>query len=142
MAQELMKDQDLLGIDTLAPAEVRSLAESMRYYWTQFGRIAAIPRSTFQQDAIIADTKKFALEIEPPNGGMEIYTDMVGNIFVEIQATPGQEGLDGTILQAHQDIVALPEPGKPGSPAENGVVPEWIRLNEKDEDNQETGEQW
>lgn len=123
--------------ERMSPTERDSLRESMLSYWTAFGRIAAIPRDIYDEGAIVADTLKFAGEIEEPAGGMEIIRDNMGNILVEIGATPGFEGKDGILQQAHQDMICLPKSGEPGSPAQKGVKLEFVKLREKGEDREE-----
>jgi len=79
--------------DVLAGLEPRSL-------WGHFSRIASIPRPSKQEERISAWVRAVAGE-----HGWPVDSDRVGNLVIRVPASPGHEGAETVILQAHLDMV-------------------------------------
>ena len=78
------------GVESLEPAEV----------WRFFAGISAVPRPSKHEEQIRAHVRKTAEEL-----GFKFREDRVGNIAIEVPATPGHEKAPVTVLQGHVDMV-------------------------------------
>ncbi len=79
--------------DALAGLEPRSL-------WGHFSKIAAIPRPSKHEERISAWIRSLAAEHD-----WTVRTDEIGNLVVDVPATPGFEERNVVVLQAHLDMV-------------------------------------
>ncbi len=68
--------------------------------WELFGKIAAIPRPSKHEERIVAWVRELAGE-----HGWSVRADEIGNLVLEVPATPGRERADIVILQSHLDMV-------------------------------------
>jgi len=78
------------AIDTLEPAPV----------WRFFAEIAATPRPSKHEERIRAYVRAEAEE-----QGLNVREDQVGNLLIEVPASPGCERAPVTVLQGHLDMV-------------------------------------
>jgi dipeptidase D len=78
------------GYDDLTPAAV----------WKFFAGLAATPRPSKQEAKVCAHMQQLATEL-----GFEWRADAVGNIVIEVPATPGHENAPTVVLQGHVDMV-------------------------------------
>ncbi len=79
--------------DPLARLAPRSL-------WSLFSHIAGIPRPSKHEQRIVAWIRTLAGE-----NGFAVRSDAVGNLVLDVPASPGREGCQTVILQAHLDMV-------------------------------------
>lgn len=79
--------------DPLARLAPRSL-------WGMFSHIAGIPRPSKHEQKIVAWIRALAAE-----NGFAVRSDTVGNLVLDVPASPGREGCQTVILQAHLDMV-------------------------------------
>ena len=101
--------------------------------WDKFETFTQIPRSTGEEGTMIdyitgwAEEKNFSYE-----------QDAAGNLLVFVPSTPGYEDRPGIILQAHMDMVCLPDEKDADharNPAKVGVTPvlsadgQWLGTN-------------
>ncbi len=68
--------------------------------WSHFADIAAIPRPSEHEEAVIKHVKAWAKE-----RGFEVLQDEAGTINVKVPATKGHESAPSVILQGHLDMV-------------------------------------
>lgn len=68
--------------------------------WRHFDRVLAIPRASKTE----AQIRDYVLEIAR-RFGADHEIDPAGNTVVRVPASPGYEGVAGTVLQAHLDMV-------------------------------------
>ena len=68
--------------------------------WELFGKIAAIPRPSKHEERIVAWVRELAGE-----HGWSVRADEIGNLVLEVPATPGRERAAIVILQSHLDMV-------------------------------------
>jgi len=68
--------------------------------WQLFSGIAAVPRESKHEEQIRAYMKKLVTD-----RGLKVREDKVGNLLVEVPASPGCEAAPITILQGHLDMV-------------------------------------
>ena len=68
--------------------------------WRFFDEITKIPRPSKHEERISSYLMDFAR-----SHGVEARQDGVGNVLMSVSATPGCEGLEPIILQAHMDMV-------------------------------------
>ncbi|MFQ5807408.1 MAG: aminoacyl-histidine dipeptidase [Phycisphaerae bacterium] len=78
------------GIESLEPAPV----------WRFFAGIAAIPRPSKREERIRAHVREIA-----EKHGLQVREDRVGNMLLEVLASPGCEIAPVTVLQGHLDMV-------------------------------------
>ena len=78
------------AVESLEPADV----------WRFFAGISAVPRPSKHEEQIRAHVRKTAEEL-----GFKFREDRVGNIVIEVPATPGHENAPGIVLQGHVDMV-------------------------------------
>lgn len=78
------------GYDDLTPASV----------WKFFAGLAATPRPSKQEAKVCAHVQQVATEL-----GFAWRADAVGNIVIEVPATPGHENAPTVVLQGHVDMV-------------------------------------
>ena len=78
------------SIETLEPKSV----------WSIFAGIAAVPRPSKQEEKIRAHVHKVAEQF-----GFTVHEEPVGNLIIDVPATPGREQVPITVLQAHLDMV-------------------------------------
>lgn len=78
------------GIETLEPAPV----------WRLFAGIAATPRPSKQEVQIRQHVRSIAQA-----SGLRVREDHVGNLVIEVPASPGRETTPITVLQGHLDMV-------------------------------------
>lgn len=71
-----------------------------REVFTIFDEITKIPRPSKKEEKI----RKFILDFAKENG-LEAKTDAIGNVAINIPATPGHEQAPKVILQGHMDMV-------------------------------------
>lgn len=71
-----------------------------RAIWDIFGRLAAVPRGSGNEAAVMAMLARWAAE-----RGLKTKRDEVGNMLVSIPATPGHEGAAPVLVQGHVDMV-------------------------------------
>jgi len=69
-----------------------------------FSGLASIPRQSGSCEAIGKYLKAWAEE-----QGCKVYTDAFGNVIADVPASEGMEELPLTALQAHMDMVCLPQ---------------------------------
>jgi len=79
--------------DELAQLEPRSV-------WGQFANIARIPRPSKHEHQVSAYVRAEATRL-----GLVVHADRVGNLVVDVPATPGREHAPVVILQGHLDMV-------------------------------------
>jgi dipeptidase D len=79
--------------DALAGLEPRSL-------WNHFASIAAVPRPSKHEERIAAWVRELATE-----HGFEVQTDAVGNLVIDVPASPGREQAPTVVIQGHLDMV-------------------------------------
>lgn len=96
--------------------------------WQAFWDISAIPRGS-KREAALRDY----LRSEATRLGLAAHIDKVGNLIVEVPATPGREGDPITVCQAHLDMVCerVPESRHDfeHDPIVPGVSGEWVTAN-------------
>ena len=68
--------------------------------WRLFAALAAVPRPSKKEERVRAFTRAFAEE-----HGFPVREDSVGNIVIEVPASPGCEKAPITVLQGHLDMV-------------------------------------
>jgi len=78
------------GIESLEPQSV----------WRIFAGMAAVPHPSKKEARIRAHVRQMAEE-----KGLTVREDSVGNMVVEVPASPGCEGAPITVLQGHLDMV-------------------------------------
>ncbi len=78
------------SIDSLAPTPV----------WKIFDGIAAVPRPSKEEQRIREHVRKFATD-----HGLKVREEAIGNLIIEVPASPGREKAAVTVLQAHLDMV-------------------------------------
>lgn len=94
--------------------------------WQRFSEMASIPRQSRNEGGMIDYVRGFAEQ-----RGFEHIRDGAGNVLITVPATPGLESSLGVVIQAHMDMVCVPD-GAEG-PAGKGVEPEvdesgeWVR---------------
>lgn len=81
---------DSTGIETLEPAAV----------WRFFAGISSVPHPSKKEERIRQHTRDVAQEL-----GFAVREDAVGNVLIEVPATPGYEKAPVTVLQGHLDMV-------------------------------------
>ena len=81
-----------------APTDLGKLEPSN--VWTLFARVAAVPRASKKEERIRNEVRAIALE-----KGLAVREDSVGNLVIEVPASPGLERTPITVLQAHLDMV-------------------------------------
>jgi len=75
--------------------------------WNFFDQILTIPRSSGEEEQI----RNFIISVAKKQG-LQHKIDSVGNLVVKKTATSGHEDRPTVVLQAHVDMVRVPEPGK------------------------------
>lgn len=78
------------GYDTLEPKPV----------WQFFAELASVPRPSKHEEQIRAHIRKMADRL-----GFRAREDSIGNIVIEVPASPGCENASVTVLQGHVDMV-------------------------------------
>lgn len=78
------------SIETLEPKSV----------WSTFAGIAAVPRPSKQEERIRAYVRGLAEQY-----GFTVHEEKIGNLIIDVPATPGHETVPVTVLQAHLDMV-------------------------------------
>ena len=68
--------------------------------WKLFAGIAAVPRPSKKEERVRAHVRAVAEE-----HGLTVRQDSIGNLLVDVPATPGCESAPITVLQAHLDMV-------------------------------------
>lgn len=68
--------------------------------WSIFAEMTTVPRPSKQEEKIRAHVKAFAQK-----HGLAFKEEPVGNIIINVPATPGHEKAPITVLQAHLDMV-------------------------------------
>ncbi len=81
---------NLNAIESLQPAAV----------WRFFAGMSDIPRASKHEEKIRAHTRQVAEEL-----GFAVREDRVGNMVIDVPATPGCENAPITVLQGHLDMV-------------------------------------
>jgi len=81
---------DYSHIESLEPQSV----------WRFFAGMCAVPHCSKKEEQIIAHTKQLAAEYK-----LKVRADAVGNLVIEVPATPGHEQVPITVLQGHLDMV-------------------------------------
>lgn len=76
--------------DTLKPAQV----------WRIFAGIAQVPRPSKKEQRIRDHVRNLATQ-----QGLEVRQDSVGNLVIDVPASPGCQGAPLTVLQGHLDMV-------------------------------------
>ena len=71
-----------------------------RTLWGRFADLNEIPRASGKEEAVCAWITGLARE-----AGLEVESDLVGNVRVRKPATPGMENRKTVILQSHVDMV-------------------------------------
>ena len=79
--------------DALAGLEPRSL-------WGHFSAIAAIPRPSKHEERIVAWVRELAARHD-----FALATDAVGNLVLDVPASPGREAAPTVVIQGHLDMV-------------------------------------
>ena len=91
-----------------------------------FEEISAIPRPSYHEDKISAYLVNFAKE-----RGLECYSDEVGNVLINLPATPDKAELPAVLLQGHTDMVCEKNAGVVhdfmNDPLELYVEDGWLR---------------
>lgn len=80
-----------------------------RAVWDHFAALTRIARPSGLETAAVESVRNWAVS----HTGFEFETDRGGNAIVRVPATPGREGAPAVILQAHLDMVCLPEATTP-----------------------------
>ncbi len=78
------------GIESLEPRAV----------WSFFAGIAAVPRPSKREEKIRAHVRQFA-----EKRGFSVREEPIGNLILQVPATPGRENAPITVLQGHLDMV-------------------------------------
>ena len=68
--------------------------------WKHFDKILTIPRASKDEGKMRDYVRQVA-----SSAGLETRSDPAGNVLVSVPASPGHEGAETTILQAHLDMV-------------------------------------
>jgi dipeptidase D len=68
--------------------------------WKRFYEISQVPRPSKKEGKILARLKELAQELN-----LEFKQDKVGNIVMNVPATPGYENAPTVVLQGHVDMV-------------------------------------
>jgi dipeptidase D len=68
--------------------------------WQYFAGIAAVPRASKHEERIREHVRRLAQE-----RGLNVREDSVGNLLIEVPASPGRENAAPTVLQGHLDMV-------------------------------------
>ena len=68
--------------------------------WGFFAGMAAVPHPSKQEERICAHLKQVAGKY-----GLAVRADAIGNLVIDVPATPGCEGAPITVLQGHVDMV-------------------------------------
>jgi dipeptidase D len=76
------------------------------HVWTYFENICAIPHPSQHEEAVARYVVDVAAKL-----GFESRRDEVGNVVVEVPATPGMEDRPIVVLQGHLDMVPVAAPG-------------------------------
>ncbi len=71
-----------------------------KHVWNAFYELTQIPRPSGHTEAVAAFLVKYAQE-----RGAKAYIDEIGNVIVQVEATPGYEDRQIVILQGHMDMV-------------------------------------
>jgi len=83
------------ALDTLEPQDV----------WQNFYDLTQIPRPSHHEEQVRDFLAQFGRDL-----GLETIVDDVGNVLIRKPASPGMEGRQGVILQAHMDMVPQKTP--------------------------------
>jgi dipeptidase D len=68
--------------------------------WQFFAELSAVPRPSKREEQIRAHVRKTAERL-----GLRFHEDQVGNIAIDVPASPGHEHAPLTVLQGHMDMV-------------------------------------
>jgi dipeptidase D len=82
----------------MSAQELQKLEPAM--VWRFFGEIAAVPRPSKKEGRIRDRVRQLAHE-----NGLRVREDRVGNMVIEVAASPGRELMPVTVLQGHLDMV-------------------------------------
>jgi dipeptidase D len=85
-----MSNDDTSAVANLEPQPV----------WQYFAGIAAVPRASKHEERIRQHVRRLAQE-----RGFNVREDSVGNLLIEVPASPGHENAPVTVLQGHLDMV-------------------------------------
>ncbi len=85
------------------PAHTNDLeALAPTHVWRLFAGIADIPRPSKREQLIRRHIRTLA-----EKQGLEVGEDAIGNLVIDVPATPGNERVPPTVLQAHVDMVCV-----------------------------------
>jgi dipeptidase D len=80
------------------PAAIQGLEPAA--VWQFFAELSAVPRPSKREEQIRAHVRKTAERL-----GLRFREDQVGNIAIDVPASPGHEPAPITVLQGHMDMV-------------------------------------
>ena len=81
---------NLAAVEALEPKSV----------WRAFAELAAVPRPSKHEEKVRVHVRKTAEKL-----GFKVREDQIGNLVIEVPATPGHERAPVTVLQGHLDMV-------------------------------------
>ena len=97
--------------------------------WGIFDEITKVPRPSKKEGKI----REFLLDFAKKHN-IAAKTDAIGNVAMRVEATPGKEGVETLVLQAHMDMV--PNQTKPAThnfetdPIQTVVDGEWVHTKD------------
>lgn len=97
--------------------------------WGIFDEITKVPRPSKKESKI----REFLLDFAKKHN-IAAKTDAIGNVAMRVEATPGKEGVETLVLQAHMDMV--PNQTKPAThnfetdPIQTVVDGEWVHTKD------------
>ncbi len=84
--------------EELSPENLKTLQPAA--VWSYFAAMAAVPRPSKREEKIRAHMRQTADEL-----GLAHRSDAIGNIVIEVPATPGHEAASTVVIQGHLDMV-------------------------------------
>ena len=94
--------------------------------WSAFHSLTQIPRPSGHTEAVAAFLVDFA-----NSNGAKGRIDDIGNVIMEVEATPGYENAKTVILQAHMDMVPQKTPDSKHNfetdPIETWIDGDWLK---------------